>query len=124
MNTHRDPQGKYANKRRRVRKVKFFFFLIVFALGVFGYYKIKPFFITEYKADPTAPVSIIDKHQSEIDKIKDRENFKKRVENQAKQVFLSEEIADRNAKIDALKAEIAGIEKDLEVTRKEELSLQ
>lgn len=124
MNTTRDAQGKYANKRRRARRVKFFFFFIILLiLGNLAYKKIKPF-ILPTPTDPSATVSILDKHQSEIDKIKERENFKKRIENQAKQVFLSEEIADRNAKIDALKAEISNFEKDLELTRKEELSLQ
>ena len=59
-----------------------------------------------------------------LDEIKARENFKKRVENQAKQVYLSEEIADRKEKIAVLEAEIQGIEVDLETTRHEELSFQ
>jgi cell division protein FtsB len=126
-NINRDQQGKYAHARRvrRARKAKFFLFLLVVAAAVYGYYHIDlgntQTFVNN-TASSTAP--IVDKHQSEIDKIKDRENFKKRVENQAKQVFLSEEIADRNAKIEALKAEIAGIEKELEQTRHEELSFQ
>lgn len=115
----RDTQGRYS--RSRIKKTKLFFTLLF--IGFVGY--------TTYKLvsnptveQPVEEVVVDNGHQSEIDKIKDRENFKKRMDNQAKQVFLSEEISNREAQINALKAEIAGIEKDLETTRTEELSLQ
>lgn len=120
MNTQtRDTKGKYA--RRRGRKIKFFFFLVLIGLCFYGYNRFAPSLKnTTYEAAPTVHE---DPNQSAIDKIKERENFKKRIENQAKQVYLQEQINDRQAKIEALKTEISGIEKDLEVTRQEELGL-
>lgn len=120
MNSNRhQASGKYAKKRGG--KFKIFLFLVVIGLGFYGYSHFsKPTTYTK----PTGEVAVkVDPNQSAIDKIKERENFKKRIENQAKQVYLQEQIADRQTKIEALQAEQKTLEGELEVTRQEELGL-
>lgn len=111
---NRTTDGRYA--KRRFLKTRIVLVLMVMGALAYGVYTLtKPVTITR---DQSAQV---DARQTELDEIKQRENFKKRIDNQAKQVFLSEQIADRQAKIAALEQEQRDLEAQLEATRHEEL---
>jgi len=119
--TNRDPKGRYA-KRSTGRIV------LLSVLVVAGLFTAMSFIdTTETYTRPetaTSTPEVVSESVNPLDEIKARETFKKRVENQAKQVFINEEIEDREAQIAALEAEIATLQSDLETTRQEELDLQ
>ena len=122
----RNTIGQYSNKKPK-SKFKAFMYICFLLVIVLLIIRSDDIFSNkmEYKADDEPKVvNIIDENQSEINKIKDRENFKNRIENQAKQVFLQEKIANVNQKIEDLKVEKASIEDELEKARLEELSFQ
>jgi predicted DNA binding protein len=123
MNTNRDLQGKFARRQRRNKVIRIAVLLGIIAFIAFAYHS-ATVEETTFVRDHSIVTPVVDPHQTEIDKIKERENFKKRIENQAKQVYLSEEISSRKVKIETLNKEINDIEVELEQTRKEELSFR
>lgn len=116
---NRDTKGRYT-RRGTVVKWAILFFLIAGGVAWLSQSS-STITVTNEQVVSTSTPTI---QSDPLDEIKARENFKKRVENQAKQVYLSEEIADRKEKIATLEAEIKSIETDLETTRHEELSFQ
>ncbi len=120
--TNRDPKGRYSEKRGKGRIV------LLSVLVIAGIFTAINFIdTTETYTRPetsTSTPEVVTESVNPLDEIKSRENFKKRVENQAKQVFINEEIDDRKAQIAALEKEIATLQTDLETTRQEELDLQ
>lgn len=91
-----------------MKKGPFFFFLfflvVAFAFSLQGIYEKEP-----------------EKQQSsEIDTIMDREDFKRRMENQAEQIYLNEEIVRVKSEYDT---KLNELETRLEAVRQEELSL-
>jgi len=117
MNLNRNKRGMYTSGKTKYSLSIFVLILIIVAVVTSSVINAKKVSVMK-ASNNTAQV---DPNHDAIEKIKDRDNFKKRIENQAKQVLLTEQISDRQAKIDALKAEISKIEGDLEATRKEEL---
>lgn len=117
INHWRDPQGKFAKRKRVIaNRITLALIITVFA------------FITAWQYfNPLDQQTnhVVSRYQSTaIDTIKDRENFKKLVDNQATQILLTEKIADRQAKIEALKIEIQTTENELATVRKESLLFQ
>ena len=125
INDYRKDNGQY--KRRPLRKIwrliKFLFFvgLMVFLFSiVFSALKRSAIKTNE----PSQNSETIQAPQkSELESIKDRESFKKRIDNQAEQIYLQEQIDNRTQQIESLKTEISTIENQLEQARTEELSL-
>lgn len=118
--SNRDTKGRYAKGGGKWK--------VLLALIIVGGFA-ATFFIDNTETytntnNATSTPEVVNDSSNPLDEIKARENFKKRVENQAKQVFLGEEIADREAKIAALEAEIEQLNTELEVTRTEELNFQ
>lgn len=117
--TNRDQKGRYA--RRSKLKIILVIAVVVAVIAALNLIDTTTTYTRIETATSTPEVAT---STNPLDEIKARENFKKRVENQAKQVFINEEIEDREAQIAALKAEIATLQTDLETTRQEELDLQ
>lgn len=117
--TNRDPKGRYA--RRSKLKVLLFAAIVVAVIAAVNMIDTTTTYTRIETATSTPEVAT---STNPLDEIKARENFKKRVENQAKQVFINEEIDDRKAQIAALEKEIATLQTNLETTRQEELDLQ
>lgn len=119
---NRDTRGRYAEKRS-VGKTLLFAVIVVAGISI----AMSVIDTTEtYTRSETATSTPEASNNSTnpLDEIKARENFQKRVENQAKQVYLNEQVTDRQAKIAALETEIDALQIDLESTRQEELNLQ
>ena len=125
INDYRKDNGQY--KRRPLRKIwrliKFLFFvgLIVFLINIV-FSAIKQTAIKTNEASLNSE-TIQAPQKSELESIKDRESFKKRMDNQAEQIYLQEQIDNRTKQIASLKDEISTIEIQLEQARTEELSL-
>lgn len=117
---NRDTQGRYARKS----KFKTFLFALVVVAGMVVVLNLSNTETYSRPADIATSTPEVATSTNPLDEIKAREMFQKRVENQAKQVYLSEQIADRKAKIAALESEIEGLTTDLEETRVEELNFQ
>lgn len=117
---NRDTQGRYARKS----KFKTFLFALVVVAGMVVALNVSNTSTYTRPAETATSTPEVATSTNPLDEIKAREMFQKRVENQAKQVYLSEQIADRKAQIAALEAEIAGLTTDLEETRVEELNFQ
>lgn len=118
--TNRDTKGRYA---KRGTKTILFIAVVVIAFIVGSFFIDNTQTYTNTNSATSTP-EVVESSSNPLDEIKARENFKKRVENQAKQVFLGEEIADRKAQIAALEAEIEQLNTELEVTRTDELNFQ
>lgn len=117
---NRDTQGRYARKS----KFKTFLFALVVVAGMVVVMNVSNTSTYTRPTETATSTPEVATSTNPLDEIKAREMFQKRVENQAKQVYLSEQIADRKAQIAALEAEIAGLTTDLEETRVEELNFQ
>lgn len=126
---YRKDNGQY--KERPLRKIwrllKFLFFVglyVIYIVLLFSFVLlgIKQSAVRTKEASQNSEM-IQAPQKSELESIKERESFKKRMDNQAEQIYLQEEIDQRNAQISSLKTEISTIETQLEQARTEELSL-
>ena len=111
---NRNRQGKYA------RKWKFKAFVLLLIIGGIAYAVLNAGTTTVYNSH-TATSTPETADQSAIDKIKQRADFKARMENQAKQVYLQEQIDQKEKAIAELKGQEATLETQLEQTRNEGL---
>ncbi len=107
----RDPQGKFA-RRKRVKKNRIIvLILIILAL------------IIVFKANGNKPDEPQVTNKSELDAIKAEVSFKAKIENQAEQVYLQREIDKKQEAKKQIENQIGELENQLEIKRTESLSL-
>lgn len=119
----RKPNGRFKRRSKRFLKLVAITILLVIAYNSRHFLQNKIATINFKRSQNVSMTPSTSKNQSEIDKIKERANFKARMDNQAEQILLQEQIDAITKQIADLKAQQDTIEDQLATKRTESLSL-